>query len=185
MKATLTVALALAALLAMAGVAGYALVSHGPAASTAPGNTRVGTLDVSIQDAPAANFSNVYVTFDQIAVHPADAGNASDWQSVNLTQRTVDLAAVKSVPQLLGSATLPVGEYTQLRIVVQSAQGVMTNGTKVTFTVPSGELKTADPFNITLGQTTSLTIDINLARSIVDANGTWIFTPVIGSVRLS
>ncbi len=185
MKATLTVTLALAALLAVAGVAGYALVSHGPAASTAPGSTGVGTLDVAIQDAPAANFSNVYVTFDQIAVHPADAGNASDWQTVNLTQRTVDLAAVKSVPQLLGSATLPVGEYTQLRIVVQSAQGVMTNGTKVNFIVPSGELKTADPFNITLGQTTSLTIDINLARSIVDANGTWIFTPVIGSVQLS
>jgi hypothetical protein len=188
MKATLTVALALAALLAVAGVAGYALVSHGSALSGSPaanpGSAGMGTLDVSIQDAPAANFSHVYVTFDQIAVHPAD-GNASDWQTVNLTERTIDLASVKNVPQLLGNANLKAGTYTQLRIVVQSAQGVMVNGTKVNFTVPSGELKTADAFNITLGQTTSLTIDINLARSIVEAGNTWIFTPVLGSVQIS
>lgn len=183
MKATLTVALALAALLAVAGVAGYALVSRGTGSpSSTPGS--VGTLDVSIQDAPAANFSDVYVTFDQIAVHAA-GGNASEWKTVNLTERTIDLASVKTVPQLLGSSSLAVGAYTQLRIMVKSAQGVMTNGTKVDFTVPSGELKTADPFNITLGQTTSLTIDINLARSIVHAGSMWIFTPVLGSVQVS
>lgn len=189
MKAALTVALALAALLAVAGVAGYAFVSHGTASSAtpaaAPGSTGMGTLDVSIQDAPAANFSHVYVTFDQIAVHPADAGNASDWQTMNLTLRTIDLAAVQNVPQIIGNASLQVGEYTQLRIVVKSAEGVMTNGEKVNFTVPSGELMTADPFNITLGQTTSLTIDIDLARSIVQAGSTWIFTPVLGSVEIS
>ncbi len=188
MKATLTVALALAALLAVAGVAGYALVSHGTALSAtpaaAPGSAGVGTLDVAIQDAPAANFTSVFVTFDQIAVHPAGS-NDSAWKTVNLTTRTVDLESVKSVPQILGSASLPVGSYTQLRIVVRSAQGVMANGTKVNFTVPSGELRTADPFNITLGQTTTLTLDINLARSIVEAGSTWIFTPVLGSVQMS
>ncbi len=188
MKATLTVALALAALLGMAGVAGYAFVSHGSALSAppaaAPGSTGVGTLDVAIQDAPSANFTHVYVTFDQIAVHPDD-GNASDWMTVNLTEKTVDLASTSSVPQLLGSANLPVGSYTQLRIVVQSVEGVMTNGTKVNFTVPSNELKTSDPFNITLGHTTSLTVSVDLSRSIVQAGTMWIFTPVIGSVQLS
>lgn len=124
------------------------------------------------------------MTFDLIAVHPADAGNASDWQTVNLTQRTVDLAAVQDVPQLLGNATLQAGTYTQLRIVVQSAQGVMTNGTQVNFTVPSGELMTADAFNVSVGQTTSLTVDIDLARSIVDAGNVWLFTPVLGSVQI-
>ncbi len=186
MKATLTVALTLAGLLALAGVAGYAVVSHGLSPSGASaGTTGFGTLDVSVQDAPAANWSNVYVTFDQIAVHPADAANASDWQTVNVTQKTVDLESLKSVSALVGSAKLPAGTYTQLRIVVLSVQGVMTNGTEVNFTVPSGELKTADAFNLTTGQATSLTLDINLARSIVDANGTWIFTPVLGQVEVS
>lgn len=184
MRTTHTVALTVAALVAVAGVAGYALLGPGVAPSGAPGNG-VGTLDVYLQDAPAANWSHVYVTFDVIQVHPADAGNASDWTNVSLAQRTVDLASLKSVSSLVGSATLKAGMYTQLRIVVASASGEMTNGTKVSFTVPSGELKTADPFNITTGQVTGLTIDINLSRSIVDAGSTWIFTPVLGSVRAS
>ncbi len=186
MKATLTVALALAGLLALAGVAGYALVSHGMSPSGAStGTAGMGTLDVSIQDAPATNWSHVYVTFDQIEVHPADGANASDWQTVNLTQRTVDLESLRSVSALVGTSTLKAGTYTQLRIDVISAQGVMTNGTKVNFTVPSGELKTADAFNITTGQTTSLTIELDLSRSIVQAGTTWIFTPVLGSVQIS
>lgn len=186
MKATLTVALTLAGLLALAGVVGYALVTGGMSPSGASaGTVGMGTLDVSVQDSPAANWSHVFVTFDQIAVHPADGGNASDWQTVNLTQKTVDLESLKSVSALVGSASLPAGTYTQLRIIVISAQGVMTNNTKVNFTVPSGELRTADAFNITTGQTASLTLDINLARSIVDAGGTWIFTPVLGSVQMS
>lgn len=185
MKATLTVALALAALLAVAGVAGYALVAHGTPSSGAAATSGMGTLDVSIQDSPAANWSHVFVTFDQIAVHPADGGNASDWQTVNLTQRTVDLESVKTVSALLGSATLKAGAYTQVRIVVISVRGVMANGTDVNFTVPSGELKTAEAFNITTGETTSLTIDMNLSRSIVEAGSEWIFTPVLGSVQVS
>ncbi len=186
MKATLAVALALAALLGMAGVAGYALVSHGfaPSGATAASGG-VGTLDVAMQDAPSANFTHVWVTFSQIAVHPADAGNASDWEPMNVTQRTVDLESLNTVSALIGTATLKAGMYTQLRIVVQSVQGELQNGTKVNLTVPSGELKTADAFNITTGATTSLTIEMDLGRSIHETDGTWIFTPVLGAVQIS
>lgn len=104
---------------------------------------------------------------------------------MSLAQRTIDLASKTSLATLLGSATLKTGTYTQLRIVVQSVQGEMTSGTKVNFVVPSGGLKTADAFNITVGQTTTLTIDIDLSRSIVEAGNTWIFTPVLGSIQTS
>lgn len=201
MRATLTLALALAALVAVAGVAGYAVMSHSfaPTGAAAGNVGTVGTLDVVMQDAPAANWSHVYVTYSVLQVHMADtgndtsgagnlsasAGNTSEWSNVSLVQRTVDLASTTSVASLLGSATLKAGMYTQLRIVVQSVQGVMTNGTKVTFVVPSGELKTADAFNITVGQTTSLTVSLDLSRSIVQAGSTWIFTPVLGSIQTS
>lgn len=181
MKTTMTVALALTALLAVAGVAGYAIMAHGMSPSGAAAG-QVGTLDVLVQDAPAANWSHVYVTYDVIQVHEADAANASDWTNMSLAQRTVDLASTTNVAELLGSETLKAGNYTQLRIVVQSVQGVMTNGTKVNFVVPSGELKTADAFDVAAGQTTSLTIHVDLSRSIVQAGDMWIFTPVIGSV---
>lgn len=182
MKTSLTLALALAGLLAVAGVAGYTFVANGAYMRNAPSATGMGTLDVSLQDAPAANWTHVYVTFDQIAVHPEDA-NASEWQTVNLTQKTVDLASLTGISELVGSASLKAGTYTQLRIVVESVRGVMTNGTQVNFVVPSGELKTADAFNITLGQTTNLTIDMNLSQSIVQAGSEWIFTPVLGPVE--
>ena len=75
--------------------------------------------------------------------------------------------------------------YTQLRVVMGSATGVMENGTKVDFIVPSGELKTDDPFNVTVGQTASLTLDIDLSRSIARADSQWLFVPVLGSVKES
>lgn len=186
-RTTLTLAFVLAAVLAAASVAGYAVVTHDVApTSAAAGNVgTVGTLDVLIRDTPAPDWSHVYVTFDQIAVHPPDAGNASDWQPTNVRQRTVDLTSTRSLAAPIGSTTLKAGTYTQLRIVVESAQGVVTNGTKVNFTVPSGELKTADAFHITTGQTTSLTINVDLSLSIVEAGNTWILAPVPGSVQTS
>ena len=102
---------------------------------------------------------------------------------MDVSARTVGLESVKSVPELPGSASLPVGSDTQLRIVVQSVRGVIEDGTKVNFTVPSGELRTADSFNITLGQSTRLILDINFARWTVEAGNVWIFTPVLGSVH--
>ncbi len=117
-------------------------------------------------------------------MHVADAGNDSGWIPVTDVPTTVDLMSVKTVSALLGSASLKPGDYTQLRLNVTSVNGVMANGTTVTFTVPSGVLRTDDPFNITTGETTSLTLSFDLSRSIVDAGGRWIFTPVLGSVQL-
>lgn len=200
MRATLALALTLAALVAVAGVASYAFVTQSAVPTGSAGDAgTVGTLNVLMQDAPASNWSHVYVTYSVLQVHMAATGNetpdngsmsasadiAGEWSNVSLVQRTIDLASTTSVASLLGSATLKTGMYTQIRLVVQSVQGVMTNGTTVNFVVPSGELKTADGFNITVGQTTSLTIQIDLSRSIVQAGNTWIFTPVLGSVQTS
>jgi len=202
MKTAFGVAIGLAVLVALAGVVGFALVAPGglpgpfggstPSAGTNSGGTGgngggsagVGTLDVYVQDAPAGvNWTHVWVTFSELQAHEANATDADGWLNMTITQETVDLASLTSVSQLLGTATLPTGTYTQLRIVVMAASGEMANGTKVTFTVPSGELRTDDPFVITAGGTTSLTVDIDLSRSIVHADGTWLFTPVLGAVK--
>jgi hypothetical protein len=59
---------------------------------------------------------------------------------------------------------------------------MMINGTHVIFTVPSGELKTTRPFNLTAGSTKKLTLEIDPQRSIVHNDSGWIFTPVLGAV---
>jgi Domain of unknown function (DUF4382) len=202
MKTALTATIGIAVLVAIAGVAGLALVAPGaltapfggstPSAGSSPGGTvggnpaGFGTLAVLVQDAPAGvNWTHVMVTFSRIQAHEANGTNDSGWFNVTTETGTVDLAAVHNVAQLLGTATLPAGMYTQLRLVVSSAQGVMQNGTKVNFTVPSGVLKTDDPFNVTVGHLTSLTLEIDLSRSIVHAGAEWLFLPVFAAVQES
>ena len=202
MKASIALALGVAALLAIAGTAGYVvLVNHGqlfPSSGTSAGG--VGSLSVYVQDAPTgavatdpmngsvnatATFSHVYVTFSEVQVHQADAGNDSGWVNVTTT-KTVDLMSTVSVSGLLGTAQVPSGMYTQLRLNVTKAWGVFeSNNTTVNFIVPSGVLKTDDPFNVTTGQSTSLTIEIDLNHDIVHADGMWLFTPVLGPVKSS
>jgi hypothetical protein len=196
MKTALMASIGLAVVVALAGAVSLALMA--PGALTAPfggsnpdaglpsggtGGGGFGSLAVYVQDAPASvNWTHLWVTFSRIQAHEANATNETGWFNVTQTG-TQDLAALTTVSQLLGTAKLPAGTYTQLRIDVSSATGLMENGTTVHFIVPSGVLKTDDPFNVTVGQTTSLTLDIDLSRSIVHADSGWLFLPVIGSVH--
>lgn len=102
---------------------------------------------------------------------------------VNLTIKnaTIDLLALRNVSELLASGNVSPGNYTQIRIVVENATGVMVNGTLVNFTVPSGELKSTHPFNVIAGATENLTFEMDL--HIVDTGHGWQLTPVIGSVQ--
>jgi hypothetical protein len=189
MKPTLIVASVVATILAVAGVAGYTFVGHGslPFAPAPSGAVGVGTLNVYVMDAPPAdvNWSHVYVTFSLLQAHRANASDESGWHNITVTQSTVDLLSVRTVSALLGSSSLPAGTYTQLRIVVDKAWGVTTTGAMHNFTVPSGDLRTTHPFNVTTGELASVTLDIDLSRSIHGTAMGFLFTPVIGSVETS
>lgn len=195
MKSTAFAVSVLAMLVAVAGVAGYMVVAHGslPFASAPSSAGGVGTLNVFVTDAPPANvtpangtsgnvtWSHVYVTYAVLQAHEANASNESGWHNISVSQ-TIDLMSVKTASALLGSAQLPAGMYTQLRIEVVKAWGVTSTGKTFTFTVPSGDLKTDDPFTVTTGQTASLTLDVNLSHAIVWTAHGYLFTPVIGSI---
>ncbi len=122
------------------------------------------------------------VTFSEVQVHQASGTNDSGWQTLSIKNGTVDLATLTNVSELLASSAIPSGKYTQIRIVVESATGMLLNGTNVTFIVQSGELKTTHPFNLTAGGTEKLTLEVDLRRSIVHNASGWIFTPVLGAV---
>jgi len=194
MKTALMASIGLAVVVALAGVVSLTArfgsnpnpgSTSGGTGGTGGGSSGFGTLEVSVQDAPASvNWTHLWVTFARIQAHEANATNETGWFNVTQTG-SVDLAALKTVSQLLGTAKLAAGMYTQLRIDVSSATGVMENGTTVHFIVPSDVLKTDDPFNVTVGQTTSLTLDIDLSRSIVHADSKWLFVPVISAVQES
>ncbi len=143
-----------------------------------------GALEVRVQD-DVGNWSHVYVTFTKVWAHEAGKSDDVGWDSVTLTQRTMDLASLVNVSELLASAKFAPGKFTEIRLAVISASGVMIDGSTHLFTVPSGDVKTTTPFEIVSGRTTTLTVDINLARSIVQSGSEWIFTPVLGRVTVT
>ncbi len=144
-------------------------------------SSKTGTVAIYVKDLPAG-WSHVNVTFSEVKIHAASAGNESGWHTLKLRNQTIDLASLVNVSGLLASGNVSVGKYTQIRLVVMSVTGVMTNGTHVNFTVPSGELKTTHPFNVTEDQTRSFVLDIDLEHSIHQNSSGWIFTPVLGSI---
>src|SRR6266508_4458570 len=154
------IALVLAAALVLGGFAAYVYLYEGE-------------LDVRVMDA--------------VGDWAHEDGNADDvgWHNVSLARTTVDLVSLVNISELLANARFAPGKYTQIRIVVSSATGQLANGTTVTFSVPSGELKTTTTFEIRSGSTTTLTVDIDLSRSIVMASGTWTFTPVLGHITVA
>ena len=143
--------------------------------------TSSGIVSIYVKDA-STDWKYVNVTFSEVQIHQASGGNDSGWQTISMENSTIDLAALTNISQLLGSSSVPAGNYTQIRIVVISVTGMMNNGTNVTFNVPSGELKTTHPFEIVAGNTRSFTIDVDLQQSIVQNPNGWTFKPVLGAV---
>lgn len=143
-----------------------------------------GTVSIYVKDLPD-DWTHVNVTFSEVRIHQADAGNDSGWHTLDLEQQTVDLAVLTNMSELLASGNVSVGKYTQIRIVVVAVTGTMEDGTIVNFTVSSGALKTTHPFNVTADHTETLTLDFDLAHSIVQKDTGWIFKPVLGSISSS
>ncbi len=162
---------AIAAIVVLGGLASYVFIYQG-------------ALNVAVKDSVGV-WSHVTVTFTQVAAHQSGKAADQGWDQVTLTQRSIDLASFVNVSTLLASARLGPGKYTELRIDVVSAEGQMVNGTSVVFSVPSGEVKTATPFEIRSGASATLTVDIDLSRSIVANGQGWVFTPVLGHVTVA
>jgi len=164
-------ALVLAAAVAIAGVASYVYMYEG-------------SLDVAVQDDSGA-WAHVWVTFTQVWVHEAGKSEDVGWHNLTVAQASIDLASLVNVSELLASARVGPGKYTEIRLVVIAATGKMLDGTTVVFSVPSGDAKAVTPFEVRSGTTTRLTVDINLARSIVANGSGWTFTPVLGQITVA
>jgi len=148
------------------------------------GSVSSGTIYVYVRDAPA-EWRQLNVVFSDIQVHRANAGNESGWIHLPLSSPTIDFVALGDLSKLLALDRAPAGKYTQLRLVVNSVDGILNDGTPVALIVPSGELKTTTPFDLPGSGAVTVTLDFDLASSIHSAGGKWIFRPVLGSIQIS
>jgi len=137
----------------------------------------------------------VLVTFSSARAHRSD----SDWTVVPFinaaTSRTCDLKKLETSEDVLGSAALPTGHYTQVRLVVQSATLFFDNastgsacassiappaGASATLDIPSGEVKLNRGFDVSASSTTTMLIDFDGNGSIhLTGNGRYMMSPVL------
>ena len=125
-------------------------------------------LNLYLTDAPAA-YDSVNISFSQVSAHID-----SQWVTVTGDPVTVDLMTLTNGnTMLLGSADIPAGHYTQIRVIIDSAQ-IGVTGQIFDLDVPSGSktgLKLGPEFTVEEGSVYEMIIDFDASRSIVVMGG--------------
>jgi hypothetical protein len=163
-------------------------------------SSATGTLRLSLTDAPACGYDNVFVTVEKVRVHKSGSASDSDagWSEVVLaTPQRVDLLTLTNGTLLpLGQTELPAGTYNQMRLVLGSTPppgspaGMLANAIKPTggnetaLTTPSGQqsgLKMNVNVEVPAGQVADFAIDFDACKSFVAAgsSGKYLLKPVL------
>ena len=169
----------------------------GPASPSA-----TGTLNLRITDSPFSDAKAVLVTFSEVSAHLSESGEGRTNVAFAdaATSRTCDLKKLESAQDILGVGTLTAGHYTMVRLVVSSATLYFDNpaagsacastiaapaGRSAPLTIPSGEVKLNRGFDIAESGATTMLVDFDGDRSIVEqGNGSYRMTPVIAVVSV-
>ena len=126
-------------------------------------------------DAPDSSITAVFVTTDNIEA--SIAGQA--WLTVIDEEITFELLALEGVEAVLGTAELPVGKYTQVRLSVSEVQ-VEKDGDLVTADVPGDRIRLVGNFKVVADEKTFISLDFEVGKSLVDRNRQgFLFKPVI------
>jgi hypothetical protein len=185
------------ALFASTAIAAATLVAcgGGGSSSTPAPTATMGTLGVSMTDAPACGFDAVNVTVNKVRVHQSSTASDTDsgWTDITLSpaKKINLLNLTNGVLESLGQTTLAPGHYTQLRLVLDAntgnglANSVVRTGstTEVSLTTPSAVqsgIKLNNEFDVVAGQRVDLVLDFNACKSVVTTgNGKVMLKPVI------
>jgi len=156
----------------------------------------LGTLRMSLGDAPACGYDAVNITVQEVRVNQvANAGDDdTGWVSLPVSPpQRVDLLTLTNGTLLtLGQTPLATGTYTQLRLVLAANDAnhplansvVPTGGSEVPLTTPSAQqsgLKANADITVEENQLADFVIDFDACRSVVRAghSGKYLLKPVI------
>lgn len=156
----------------------------------------MGTLHVSLTDAPSCGYDAVHVTIDRVRVHQSAGAADSDsgWSEVVLSPpKRVDLLTLTNgVLEELGQTQLPTGTYTQLRLVLAPndaanplANAVTpTGGAETALTTPSGTqtgLKLNADIAVAADKIADVVLDFDACKSVVKRgnSGQYNLKPVV------
>ncbi len=167
------------------------------AAAGCEGGAEFGQLSVRLTDAPASNVASATVWMSRVYL----VGTGEQPFTISDAKQQFDLLQLQNgVTAELGSASIPVGDYEQLRLVVESAEVTLAAG--MTFAdgsstkmvkVPSGaqsgiKVNFGGPVHIHPGQTI-IVVDFDVSRNFVftgDRNhpNSVLFTPLLHATAM-
>ncbi len=125
------------------------------------------TVKLVLKDPPAQastySATHIWVSFSSIEVHQVRSGGSGSWIAVQSnTNITIDLVAIISTPETLGTFSIASGNYTEIRFNVTSARAQLVSGAYVTLSVTSSNSLDAHfPGQLVLktGQSATITSD--------------------------
>ncbi len=121
-----------------------------------------GTLVIKITDAPTAlKITEALVTISHVEVHLVGSG----WKTVVEEPQTFELISLENAHELLGSANLSAGYYTQIRLHVDNAIVTIAD-TEYNLKISSQKILLISVFEIKHNQTTVLTLDFDVRQSV-------------------
>ena len=180
---------------ALATAVTLALTACGGGGSAGGGS---GTLAMSLTDAPACGYSNVFVTITKLSVNQSSSASVTDagWVDIPVTAQRVDLVSLQNgVLAQLGQTPLPEGKYTQMRLLLadnaSASAGqpipnsvIPTGGSESALTTPSAQqtgLKLNVDIDVAADKLADFVIDFNVCKSIVaaGASGKYLLKPVL------
>lgn len=139
-----------------------------------------GTLVVSLADAPDPSITAINVTIDKVEAHVG-----GQWTTIAGAPQSFNLFDLVTNEALLGSANLPTGHYTQIRLFPSAATVTDSAGTH-SVVIPSGVqtgVKLNLGYDIGPNEVTTILLDFNVAKSLIrQGNGQYRLQPVIPAV---
>jgi hypothetical protein len=178
-----------------------ALAIGASACSNSPSSpSRSSTLSLKVTDSPFSDAKAVFVTFSAVSLHRTDSDFTTLGFSGGASSRTCDLKKLEhGADDVLGTAALAPGDYTQVRLTISAATLYFDNasngaacaatlqtpaGNSAAVTIPSGIVRLNRPFTVSAASATTMLLDVDGDNSIhATANG-YTMNPVIEVVSV-
>jgi PKD repeat protein len=92
-----------------------------------------------------------------------------EWYTIKNELQIFDLIALQNVTDILGEKKLTAGKYTQIRLIVEKAEITINNSGEIevhNLKIPSNNVKLIKAFWIYKNETTILTLDFDIYKSV-------------------
>jgi len=119
---------------------------------------KTGTLVVKVTDVPVPDLQHLNLTINRVEV----SNESGSWVNLPISGGSLcfDLLELQNVTEDLAIGSMPVGNYTKIRMQIVTANATLSDGSTMTLNVPPGHIDIKIHFEIKPEKTTSLIIDI-------------------------